>query len=51
MSREVFSHTNFHAVYTFDFNYLLSVVGIITIVIMQVFKTGYELKQEQDFTV
>lgn len=51
ITQELFSHTNFRTSYSFDFNYLLFVVGVVTIVIMLVFKRGYELKQEQDLTV
>lgn len=51
ITKELFSHTSFTTAYSFDFNYLLLTVGIVTIVIMQVFKKGYELKQEQDLTV
>ena len=51
ITKELFSHTTFTTAYSFDFNYLLVTVGIVTIVIMQVFKKGYDLKQEQDLTV
>lgn len=51
ITKELFSHTSFTTAYSFDFNYLLLTVGIVTIVIMQVFKKGYDLKQEQELTV
>jgi len=51
ITKALFSHTSFRTAYSFDFNYLLLTVGIVTIVIMQIFKKGYELKQEQDLTV
>ncbi|MEJ7558048.1 MAG: DUF2975 domain-containing protein [Pedobacter sp.] len=49
--KEVFSHTSFTTAYSFDFNYLLLTVGIVTIVIMQVFRKGYDLQQDQELTV
>ena len=51
ISSEIFSHTELKTTYMFDFNYLLFTVGVLTIVIMYVFKKGYDLKQEQDLTV
>ena len=51
ITKKLFSHTDFRTSYSFDFNYLLLVVGVVTIVIMLVFKRGYELKQEQELTV
>jgi hypothetical protein len=51
ITKELFSHTSFSTAYLFDFNYLLLIVGIVTMVIMHVFKKGYELQQEQELTV
>jgi hypothetical protein len=51
ISTELFRHTNLITTYTFDFNYLLFTVGVVTIIIMYVFKKGFDLKQEQDLTV
>lgn len=47
----LFRHTNYRVDYEFDFNYVLFTVGMVTMVIMYVFKKGYQLKQEQELTV
>jgi len=51
ISKELFRHTELKTSYDLDFNYLLCTVGVVTIIIMYVFKKGYDLKQEQDLTV
>lgn len=51
ISKDLFSHTIYTVKYRIDFNYLLLCVGLVTMVIMQVFRKGYELKEEQAYTI
>ncbi|WP_166664879.1 DUF2975 domain-containing protein [Pedobacter metabolipauper] len=51
IAKEIFSHTEYQVSYEFDFNYLMFTVGVVTILIMHVFKKGYELKQEHELTI
>lgn len=50
-TQELFRFTNYQVEYDFDFNYILFAAGMITMVIMYVFKKGYELQQEHELTI
>lgn len=49
--QELFRFTNYQVAYNFDFNYTLFAAGMVTMVIMYVFKKGYELQQEHELTI
>lgn len=49
--QELFSFTDYQVNYDFDFNYTLLAAGMLTMVIMFVFKKGYELQQEHELTI
>ncbi|WP_316840099.1 DUF2975 domain-containing protein [Pedobacter gandavensis] len=49
--QELFKFTTYQVVYDFDFNYTLFAAGMLTLVIMYVFKKGYELQKEHELTI
>ncbi|NQX39497.1 Protein of unknown function [Pedobacter steynii] len=48
---EFFRFTEYQVNYAFDLDYTLFAVGMVTMVIMYVFKKGHQLKEEQELTV
>ncbi|MBB2149094.1 DUF2975 domain-containing protein [Pedobacter gandavensis] len=50
-TQELVRFTDYQMEYNFDFNYILFAAGMVTMVIMYVFKKGYDLQQEHELTI